>query len=362
MTIKKNEPFVSVVLDNYNYEKFLSEAIESVLSQTYKNYEIILVDDGSQDDSREIIEQYAARYPVIFPVFKQNGGQMSAFNEAFAKSKGDILAFLDSDDYWYPDKLEKIVAMHKKYDLVQHYLSHNGKGIYRQVHEDVDWHAVLMEFGYLYNHSVCSSLSFSRELIVSWFPFTFPEKMRYCADGILLMMALSFVPVGIISEVLGFYRVHGHNGFIGKDDHGERARRILDEQHCYVNEQLLRCGKPTIPFSSTGYFMHLIDRLQANGKICTSNRCVLYGTEASGLYMTKVLEQRSIPIYAYGDSSKEKQRDLFLGCRVMSPAQLWAERNCFDLILITSSAFSAIASGLEAVGFRQDKDYLILPI
>ena len=55
MTIKKNEPFVSVVLDNYNYEKFLSEAIESVLSQTYKNYEIILVDDGSQDDSREII-------------------------------------------------------------------------------------------------------------------------------------------------------------------------------------------------------------------------------------------------------------------------------------------------------------------
>ena len=76
---KMRKPLVSVIVDNYNYERFLSQAIESVLNQTYQNFEIIVVDDGSTDNSVQIIDSYEKKDSRIRPVLKQNGGQMSAF-------------------------------------------------------------------------------------------------------------------------------------------------------------------------------------------------------------------------------------------------------------------------------------------
>ena len=94
-------PLVSVIIGNYNYGRFISEAIESALNQTYKNFELIVVDDGSTDNSREIIESYGDKLTAIF---QENGGQGRAFNAGFAVSKGEIICFLDSDDYYYPEK------------------------------------------------------------------------------------------------------------------------------------------------------------------------------------------------------------------------------------------------------------------
>ena len=95
---------ISVIINNYNYEKFIQEAIESVVNQSYKDYELIIVDDGSTDNSREIIERYSFKYSNIFPIFKKNGGQASCFNIGYKKAKGDIIAFLDSDDVWKKEK------------------------------------------------------------------------------------------------------------------------------------------------------------------------------------------------------------------------------------------------------------------
>ena len=81
-------PLVSILVSNYNYGGFVAAAIESALAQTYTNCEIIVVDDGSTDSSREIINQFAGR---IVPVFKSNGGQASAFNAGFARARGSII-------------------------------------------------------------------------------------------------------------------------------------------------------------------------------------------------------------------------------------------------------------------------------
>ena len=167
---------VSIILDNYNYADFLGEAIQSVLSQTYCNYEILLVDDGSTDHSKEIIQQYVLQCDRIVPIFKENGGQTSAFNAAFKKASGEIIALLDSDDYWYPQKLERIVEKHKKYEFVQHYLSNNGSGVYRKVNTSINWHRVLNDYGFLYNHSVSSSLSFSKKLLEPFFHYLRKKK------------------------------------------------------------------------------------------------------------------------------------------------------------------------------------------
>ena len=99
-------PLVSILINNYNYGHFLAEAIDSVLNQTYPNKEVVVVDDGSTDHSREIIAQYG---DAIVSVLKPNGGQASAFNAGFAKSLGEIICFLDADDLFVSYKVAAVV-------------------------------------------------------------------------------------------------------------------------------------------------------------------------------------------------------------------------------------------------------------
>jgi len=100
-------PLVSVIISNYNYERFLEEAIDSALDQTYSNVEVIVVDDGSTDDSRRIIAGYGKR---IVTVSKENGGQASACNVGFQASKGEIVIFLDADDMILPATVQRVIA------------------------------------------------------------------------------------------------------------------------------------------------------------------------------------------------------------------------------------------------------------
>src|SRR6516164_7495387 len=100
------KPLVSVIINNYNYARFLKQAIDSALNQTHSLTEVVVVDDGSSDESREIIANYGNG---IIPVLKENGGQASALNAAVLASRGEILCFLDSDDYFYPDKVAQVI-------------------------------------------------------------------------------------------------------------------------------------------------------------------------------------------------------------------------------------------------------------
>lgn len=97
----KNLPLVTVIIPVYNGGKFLEEALQSVFDQTYQNMEIIVVDDGSTDNSADI----AQRYPGVNYIYQENQGVSVARNTAITKAKGEFIAFLDSDDFWMPDKL-----------------------------------------------------------------------------------------------------------------------------------------------------------------------------------------------------------------------------------------------------------------
>ncbi|MFT3743910.1 MAG: glycosyltransferase family A protein [Pyrinomonadaceae bacterium] len=98
---------VSVVIPNYNYAHYLRETIDSVLAQTYPDVEIVVVDDGSKDDSKEILAGYGGK---IRTIFQQNQGVSAARNNGVAVSEGEFVAFLDADDAWLPTKIEKQVA------------------------------------------------------------------------------------------------------------------------------------------------------------------------------------------------------------------------------------------------------------
>ena len=95
-------PKVSVIIPSYNRAGFLEEAIESVLSQDYENFELIVVDDGSTDETRNIVKEYAERITYLY---QDNSGVSCARNMGIKRSSGEYIAFLDSDDKWLPNKL-----------------------------------------------------------------------------------------------------------------------------------------------------------------------------------------------------------------------------------------------------------------
>lgn len=108
----KHEPLISVVMPAYNVEKFIARSIESVLTQTYSNWELIVVDDGSTDATKDIILCFCATDKRISYTYQQNGKQGKARNTGIARANGALVAFLDADDVWFPFMLEQ------QYDLL----------------------------------------------------------------------------------------------------------------------------------------------------------------------------------------------------------------------------------------------------
>lgn len=102
---------VSAILTNHNYGRFVTTAVESALSQTHSNLEVIVVDDGSMDDSRRLLAMYAKRARIIH---QDRSGQTKAINAGFAASSGEFVPFLDSDDALFPEAIESALSAWQK--------------------------------------------------------------------------------------------------------------------------------------------------------------------------------------------------------------------------------------------------------
>ena len=109
LSTEKTEDFlVSILISSYNYGRYLSQAIDSALNQTYGNVEVIVVDDGSTDSSSELIKSYGDQ---VIAVLKENGGQASAMNAGFAASSGKVICLLDADDLFLPEKVSYVADL-----------------------------------------------------------------------------------------------------------------------------------------------------------------------------------------------------------------------------------------------------------
>ena len=106
-----SEPLISAVIPAYNAAKYLPQVIQSVLNQSYKDWELLIIDDGSTDDTKEVVNGFCEADPRVKLISKENGGVSVARNLGAELAKGQLIAFLDSDDLWLEDKL----AVHAKY-------------------------------------------------------------------------------------------------------------------------------------------------------------------------------------------------------------------------------------------------------
>jgi glycosyltransferase involved in cell wall biosynthesis len=214
---------VSILIDNHNYGRFLRQAIDSALAQTYPHREVIVVDDGSTDDSQEIIRSYGDK---IRPIFKENGGMASAFNAGLPAATGEIVAFLDADDYLLPGALERIVAawapgtkaVHHRLRRVDAEGRTLGEEPPRSVPLDAgDVLAIQLRRGF-YGAPPTSGLAYDRALAQSLLPI--PEQaFRRCAESYFVFAVPFYAQVQVVEGPLACYRVHDSN------DYGRPRRR-----------------------------------------------------------------------------------------------------------------------------------------
>ncbi|HEY9771496.1 MAG TPA: glycosyltransferase [Coleofasciculaceae cyanobacterium] len=211
-SLSQQNPLVSVIIGNYNYGYFLAEAIESVLQQTYRHFELIVVDDGSTDNSREVIESYQE----LIAIFQPNSGQGEAFNVGITKAQGEIICFLDADDYYHPDKLRKIVSAfctHPRWVQISHgriAVDRDGTPIGKgsKTHNQGDVSHLLLRWG-RYAMSITSALAYRRQILEQVLPI--PTTRNEAADTYLTAAVPFYGEVGCIDEPLMFYRIHGNN-------------------------------------------------------------------------------------------------------------------------------------------------------
>jgi len=212
-------PLISIIIANYNYARYIGEAIESVLAQTYQHFEIIVCDEGSTDDSRDVVSRYQETDSRLRLLCKENGGLASALNTAYAACRGEIVCLLDADDVFLPDKLEELVGAFRKSKTC-------GVCIHRisKIRRDGStfsyprpqflikgWVAAqaLHNGARVKNLPPASGLAFRKTITDLLFPLSI--SLRGLADGYISHTAQFFTEICAVNKVLAKQRIHGDN-------------------------------------------------------------------------------------------------------------------------------------------------------
>jgi glycosyltransferase involved in cell wall biosynthesis len=209
-------PLVSIVVINFNYGRFLERAVTSALSQNYRPLEVVVVDDGSTDDSLEILKKFEGRITLVA---KSQGGHVSAFNAGFTAAGGEVLFFLDADDLLHPDCVTKVMAVWRpSLSKVQFRLDTIDANevnqqlpfpFYAKTLDNPEIKRRSLRFGY-YPWPVSSGNAFARTFVARVAPIP-QERIFKSPDGFLNKMAPLYGEVAVLDAVLGAYRVHGRN-------------------------------------------------------------------------------------------------------------------------------------------------------
>jgi glycosyltransferase involved in cell wall biosynthesis len=238
-------PLVSVVMSSYNHEKFISEAIESVLGQDFNDLELIIVDDASTDSSRQIIHKYEAKDSRIRVILHEaNWGIAKTVNEGMAAAKGEFLAHTASDDVWMKDKLSKqLTVLESNEDLI---VSSDGEII------DESGQPVGLSFSELMTLSVSKSGDIFQEVLSGGHVFTttllykranvgsivLDERLTYANDWKFTLDLAAKYEFYYIQEQLAQYRIHANNTWGLNGPEGGK-KRLVDQEFILVREYKL---------------------------------------------------------------------------------------------------------------------------
>jgi glycosyltransferase involved in cell wall biosynthesis len=229
---------VSVVVNNFNYERYVGEAIDSALAQGHDDVEVVVVDDGSTDGSADVIASYGDR---VVPVLKPNGGQGSAFNAGFAAASGDVVIFLDADDRLAAHAAGTVAAAfrdHPELASVQYRLrvidgtgQPDGALRPRRVgvlpSGDLAPHVIRYR---AYHWQPTTGNAYAASALSKILPLP-EESYRIEADAYLAELIPFCGPMRGLDDVLGDYRVHGANNYRGATPDAAFFRKKITRIH-----------------------------------------------------------------------------------------------------------------------------------
>jgi glycosyltransferase involved in cell wall biosynthesis len=233
VTLKK--PRVSILLTCYNHIRFLPAAYQSILDQTFADYEILAVDDGSKDGTREWLKsREGEKLRLIFN--EKNLGTYAALNVGVRESAGEYMAIFNDDDLWAPGKLEAQVAMldrHPNYGL-----SHTGGWF---IDGEGNKHPETAPLGFPFPHlesgEVLANLMDHNQIITSSVLVrrqafeksgVFDEAFYGCGDWHMWLRIAQQYQIGFVDEPMTFYRVHGSNAALNDEKMFEDGKRIRE--------------------------------------------------------------------------------------------------------------------------------------
>lgn len=243
---------VSVIIPAYNAEKYIHQCVSSVLEQSYQDFEVIVVNDGSTDSTRSIVEALALQDLRIKLINKKNSGRAKARNTGITLASGEWLAFLDADDYWKADKLEKQleVACKEKTGVVYSLRVWVDQYGNEQVGDVLHTLPVGEIFEQLIegNYLCTSTVMVKRAVVVAAGGFSEREEFRNCQDYDLWVRISILTTFSAVEEGLVFYRVHDSNAhkdykhrYIGLRACMDRLREVLEKYK--MESKLKLCEK-----------------------------------------------------------------------------------------------------------------------
>lgn len=229
------DSFVSIILPTYNRALFIEKALETVFAQSYSNWELVIIDDGSTDDTSSILDKYGDRR--ILRLHQKNQGVSAARNTGIAACSGDVIALLDSDDEWMPNKLEVQLAYMEKhgYEICQTNEIWVRKG--KRVNQPAKY---AKPEGWFFEKSLhmClispSCTMFTKEAWKHIGPFD--VTMPSCEDYDMWLRACLQYPVGLVPEQLTIK--HG-----GRADQLSICVPCADSHRIRALVKIIQCGK-----------------------------------------------------------------------------------------------------------------------
>lgn len=223
---------VSIVVVSYNYAAYLTEAVQSALAQTYTRTEVVVVDDGSTDGSRNLLLAFGRSIRLVL---KENGGETSAVNAGFAASRGDIVMFVDSDDVLDPEAAEAVVAGWRpgaakvQFRLVEIDATGRKRGrsspAYPRRFSAKDVDAMTRALGF-YPSPPTTGNAYGRAFLGRILPLD-TDLFPFAPDGALNVVAPLYGEVVTLNRTLGSYRVHDRNMWASPTLDPERILRWI---------------------------------------------------------------------------------------------------------------------------------------
>lgn len=224
--------FFSVLIDTCNHERFVEQAVSSVLQQQFppSGYEVIVVDDGSADGTPEILRRFGSRIRVLH---KPNGGQASAFNYGVPECRGEVIAFLDGDDWWVPEKLQRLADLFNG-DSLLGFVGHSIVESYPGGHERIVAIDRLHRFRldsvpsarfFRLNRCFMGTSRMAMRSRVAQRILPVPESLVFEADEYMFTLAPALADAVILPDALTHYRLHGANLFMAPNSTSGGERR-----------------------------------------------------------------------------------------------------------------------------------------